>query len=185
MQTVSDKLWINSEIVFDIEQRTLIDKENHERALGENEFRILLLMVTTPNRVINRDDIHHHVWKRRGANVDNSSLTQAISSLRKCLSDSPKNPRFIITEPRVGYKFIGKVNPIEDIDTVSIKQVSEKAKATASSQRPTNQFQALQQKNWYYIIASFLLALTASLVLLDVDNSQATLLFLSKKLSLF
>ncbi len=185
MRMVNDKIWINSEIIFDIERRTLINKENQECALGENEFRILQLMTTNPNVVINRNEIHHEVWKRRGANVDDSSLTQAISSLRKILGDSPKKPRYIVTEPRVGYKFIGKVSSIEDFEHSSIDPHGEKTQVPTSRRLKTNRFQAVQQKNWYYIIASSLLALTASLVLLDVDNSKATLLYLSKKISLF
>lgn len=185
MQMVNDKIWINSETIFDVARRTLINKENQKCTLGENEFRILQLMATKPNRVITRDEIHHYVWKRRGANVDDSSLTQAISSLRKCLGDSPKKPRYIVTEPRVGYKFIGKLNSAEDFEHSSIDPLNEKTQAPTSHRLNTNRFQALQQKNWYYIIASSLLALTASLVLLNVDDSQATLLYLSKKISLF
>ncbi len=77
--------------------------------LGSNESRILLMLSERPNQVISRDELHEFVWRDQGFQVDDSSLTQAISTLRKLLNDSTKAPQYVKTVPKRGYQFIASV----------------------------------------------------------------------------
>ena len=53
--------------------------------------------------------------------MDDSSLTQAISTLRKLLQDSTKSPLYIKTIPKRGYQFIASVeNYIVEPDTIDL-----------------------------------------------------------------
>ena len=54
------------------------------------------------------------VWREQGFEVDDSSLTQAISTLRKALKDSTKSPEFIKTVPKRGYQMIAMVEPLSE-----------------------------------------------------------------------
>ncbi|MFA0232942.1 winged helix-turn-helix domain-containing protein, partial [Vibrio sp. 10N.261.45.A7] len=77
--------------------------------LGSNESRILLMLSERPNEVITRNELHEYVWRDQGFEVDDSSLTQAVSTLRKMLKDSTKSPEFVKTVPKRGYQFIATV----------------------------------------------------------------------------
>ena len=117
MNTIGTKFILAGRYTFDPNNNSLTDKENEEDIvrLGSNESRILLLLVTRPNDVIKRDELHDFVWRKQGFEVDDSSLTQAISTLRKALNDSTKQPEFVKTVPKLGYQMIAEVVPVAPI----------------------------------------------------------------------
>ncbi|MCE0492991.1 winged helix-turn-helix domain-containing protein [Vibrio salinus] len=110
MNTLGTKFILANQFIFDPNSNTLFNKTSEESVrLGSNESRILLMFVLHPLDVIKRDELHDFVWRQQGFEVDNSSLTQAISTLRKILDDSTKSPAFVKTVPKRGYQFIATV----------------------------------------------------------------------------
>ena len=107
----TDKSLIGDRFLFDPYDNSLIDKlENNELIrLGANESRALALLIEEPGAIITRQRLHDHVWREQGFEVDDSSLTQAISTLRKALKDSTKSPAFVKTVPKRGYQMIAPV----------------------------------------------------------------------------
>ncbi|WP_299014778.1 transcriptional regulator [uncultured Photobacterium sp.] len=113
MNNASNKFLIGNRFIFDPYDNSLIDQfENDELTrLGSNESRALSLLIEEPGAIITRIRLHNYVWREQGFEVDDSSLTQAISTLRKALKDSTKSPEFIKTVPKRGYQMIA---PIEE-----------------------------------------------------------------------
>lgn len=111
MSNIGTKYILASRFTFDPNTNSLIDVEyaNEIIRLGSNESRILLLLAEKPNEVISRNELHDFVWREQGFEVDDSSLTQAISTLRKLLKDSTKSPQFVKTVPKRGYQLICSV----------------------------------------------------------------------------
>ncbi|MCG3864657.1 MULTISPECIES: transcriptional regulator [unclassified Photobacterium] len=111
MPTHAKKFLIGQRFIFDPNDNSLIDKlENNELIrLGSNESRALNLLIEDPSLIITRQRIHDYVWREQGFEVDDSSLTQAISTLRKALKDSTKSPAFVKTVPKRGYQIIATV----------------------------------------------------------------------------
>ncbi|TOO08106.1 transcriptional regulator, partial [Vibrio parahaemolyticus] len=87
--------------------------------LGSNESRILLMLAERPNEVLTRNELHEFVWREQGFEVDDSSLTQAISTLRKMLKDSTKSPEFVKTVPKRGYQLICTVERLSPLSSDS------------------------------------------------------------------
>lgn len=114
MSNFDTKFILANRFIFDPTCNLLIDKEavEDECRLGSNESRILFMFVQHPNKVITRNELHNFVWREQGFEVDDSSLTQAISTLRKILKDSTKAPLFIKTVPKRGYQLIASVEVI-------------------------------------------------------------------------
>ncbi|SJN53269.1 Transcriptional activator CadC [Vibrio ruber DSM 16370] len=114
MNTISSKFILAERFTFVPNNNSLVDKENDNETirLGSNESRILLMLAQHPNEVIRRNELHDFVWRKQGFEVDDSSLTQAISTLRKMLNDSTKSPRYIKTVPKRGYQLIASVEPL-------------------------------------------------------------------------
>jgi len=116
MNGIGAKFILADRFTFDSVSNSLIDKNFDDEfvRLGSNESRILLMLSLRPNEVITRDELYDFVWREQGFEVDDSSLTQAISTLRKQLKDSTKSPQFIKTVPKRGYQFIAKVSSADE-----------------------------------------------------------------------
>ena len=73
--------------------------------LTPKEFELLALLARHPNRVLTHRAILTAIW---GANaVDQPEhLWVLVGQLRKKLEPDPANPRYLISEPWVGYRFM-------------------------------------------------------------------------------
>ena len=71
--------------------------------------------------------------------VSDSSLYQAIAQLRRALGDSAKQPRYIETVPKRGYRLIAPVGLLDDTQTAG---TATDATVTVSA-RPSNQAQGV------------------------------------------
>ncbi|MBD1575878.1 MULTISPECIES: winged helix-turn-helix domain-containing protein [Vibrio] len=111
MTSIGTKYILAQKFIFDPYSNTLLDQLNDNEVirLGSNESRILLILIEQSTTVVSRDQLHEYVWRDQGFQVDDSSLTQAISTLRKMLRDSTKSPQFIKTIPKRGYQLISTV----------------------------------------------------------------------------
>ncbi|MCB5359340.1 transcriptional regulator [Vibrio lentus] len=111
MSNIGTKFILAQRFVFDPNSNSLVDQASDGEVvrLGSNESRILLMLSERPNEVITRNELHEYVWRDQGFEVDDSSLTQAVSTLRKMLKDSTKSPEFVKTVPKRGYQFIASV----------------------------------------------------------------------------
>ncbi|WP_375322017.1 transcriptional regulator [Aliivibrio logei] len=136
MNIENNKIIIGNRFLFDPNDNSLIDTLNDEEIirLGGNESRVLSLLIQEPGKVVSRHELHEYVWRDQGFEVDDSSLTQAISTLRKMLQDPTKLPVYVKTVPKRGYQFISTAvaqesdsetelatNPMEDLSTVSME----------------------------------------------------------------
>lgn len=113
---VENKYFLNDRYIFDANNKSLIDQDNEDDItwLGNNESNILLAFISRPKEVLSRDKIHELVWTSNGFHVDESSVIQAISTVRKILKDSAKEPTFIKTIPKHGYQFIATSRKVEN-----------------------------------------------------------------------
>ncbi|WP_428772078.1 winged helix-turn-helix domain-containing protein [Vibrio sp.] len=140
MSNIGIKFNLAERFTFDPNSNSLVDLEDNNELtrLGSNESRILLLLCERPNEVITRNELHEFVWREQGFEVDDSSLTQAISTLRKMLKDSTKSPQFVKTVPKRGYQLICSVNRIAPLFT-NKPAVEELSADEATLETPDNE----------------------------------------------
>jgi len=72
-------------------------------------MRLLLCLADHAGQVVSIEELIHQVWA--GISVSQDSVYQAITSLRRLLGDDPKQPRYIETVPRLGYRMVATVSP--------------------------------------------------------------------------
>ncbi|MEZ8372691.1 transcriptional regulator [Vibrio cyclitrophicus] len=130
MSNIGTKFILAQRFVFDPNSNSLVDQMSDGEVvrLGSNESRILLMLSERPNEVITRNELHEYVWRDQGFEVDDSSLTQAVSTLRKMLKDSTKSPEFVKTVPKRGYQFIATVErsaPLSSSDQSMMTEIAE------------------------------------------------------------
>jgi DNA-binding winged helix-turn-helix (wHTH) protein/TolB-like protein len=75
-------------------------------------MRLLLDLAQHAGQVVSIDDLLERVWS--GVTVTPDSVYQAVAALRRLLEDDPKQPTYIATVPRLGYRMIASVAPWED-----------------------------------------------------------------------
>jgi DNA-binding winged helix-turn-helix (wHTH) protein len=76
--------------------------------LTAQSLELLDVLLETPGELISREMIRHRLWPDSNVEFEHS-LDVLVSRLRTTLGDKSKNPRFIQTVPRKGYRFIGQV----------------------------------------------------------------------------
>src|SRR5437867_10878634 len=75
-------------------------------------IRLLMCLAEHAGEVVSIDDLLTHVWS--GIVVAPDSVYQAVASLRRLLGDDPKQPTYIATVPRLGYRMVATVSPWAD-----------------------------------------------------------------------
>ena len=73
-------------------------------------FQVLQLLLENPQEVVTREELRQRLWPDDRFVDYDLALKRIINRLREVLGDSAKNPRFVETIPRRGYRFIAPVN---------------------------------------------------------------------------
>ncbi len=101
-----------------------ISRNGRTTRLDVRAMRLLLCLADRPAQVVSIDELINQVWA--GVIVSSDSVYQAVTSLRRQLGDDAKQPTYIETVPRLGYRMVAKVRPLED-STVAPKPAAHAA----------------------------------------------------------
>jgi two-component system KDP operon response regulator KdpE len=87
--------------------RHLVTVCDRDVRLTPREFAILELLAANAGRPISAAQILRRVWRSEQA-ATTDAVRVHVSALRRKIEPDPSNPRFIVTEPWVGYRFIAE-----------------------------------------------------------------------------
>lgn len=98
---------------LDAAQRVLLLKSGARALpLTSRAFDTLLYLVEHPGQLLSKATLMQAVWS--DVVVEENSLNQNISLLRRVLGESPGEYRFIVTVPGRGYRFVAEVRTINE-----------------------------------------------------------------------
>ncbi|MGB6157888.1 MAG: winged helix-turn-helix domain-containing protein [Acidobacteriaceae bacterium] len=89
-----------------------IARQGERARLEARAMRLLLCLAEHAGEVVSIDDLLDQVWS--GVIVSPDSVYQAVTSLRRTLGDDPRQPIYIATVPRLGYRMVATVEPWTD-----------------------------------------------------------------------
>jgi transcriptional activator of cad operon len=89
-----------------------MSRSNESIRVEARTLRLLLCLAENAGQVVSIDDLLNKAWD--GVIVTPDSVYQGVASLRRLLGDDPKNPTYIATVPRLGYRMIAPVGPWVD-----------------------------------------------------------------------
>jgi TolB-like protein/DNA-binding winged helix-turn-helix (wHTH) protein len=89
-----------------------ISRDGEAVRVEERTMRLLLCLAGRACQVVSIDDLLSEVWA--GVNVSPDSVYQAVASLRRMLGDDAKEPTYIATVPRLGYRMVARVSRWHD-----------------------------------------------------------------------
>ncbi len=87
-----------------------ISSRQETKKLEHIVMRLLVFLAQNPRQDLTKESILQGVWGEGSHNEE--VLTVAISSLRKALGDPARNPTFIKTLHRFGYRFLVEPRPL-------------------------------------------------------------------------
>jgi DNA-binding winged helix-turn-helix (wHTH) protein/Tfp pilus assembly protein PilF len=96
-------------------------------------FCILSILLEKPGQVITREEMRQRLWSSDTFVDFEHSLNSAIKKLRHALGDSPENPRYIETVPRVGYRFIAPVEQVSATANLDVSVVADRSAESAAT----------------------------------------------------
>lgn len=103
----TSKLWIGDWLVDPASSE--IVREGQTTRLEVRAIRLLLALADRPGEVVSIEDLLNRGWG--DVAVSSDSVYQTMTSLRRQLGDDAKQPKYIETVPRLGYRMVAKVRP--------------------------------------------------------------------------
>jgi transcriptional activator of cad operon len=86
-----------------------ISRNGETARLEARTMQLLMCLAGHAGQVVSIDDLLSEVWGE--VSVSQDSVYQAVASLRRLLGDDPKQPTYIATVPRLGYRMVAAVSP--------------------------------------------------------------------------
>ncbi|MEV0739120.1 response regulator transcription factor [Streptomyces sp. NPDC050549] len=83
-----------------------VTRAGHDIRLTPTEWHLLEILITNPGRLVTQKYLLQEVWGVSQSNKTNY-LRVYMAQLRRKLEGDPSSPRYLITEPGMGYRFEG------------------------------------------------------------------------------
>jgi two-component system KDP operon response regulator KdpE len=90
--------------------RSLVELDGGAIHLTPIEYRLLEAMTTNPGKLLTHQMLLQKVWGP-GYGTESHYLRLYVRQLRQKLGDDPASPRWITTEPGLGYRWIAEPDP--------------------------------------------------------------------------
>jgi TolB-like protein len=104
-------------------QRGALVYEGRSVAIGQKGLLLLHALVRAPAQAVSKTTLMEAAWS--DAIVEESNLSVQIAALRKLLGPQPDGSEWIVTIPRVGYRFAGSVRVLDPVRDGSSPAVSQ------------------------------------------------------------
>jgi two-component system KDP operon response regulator KdpE len=91
------------DLTIDFDRRR-VSRANDDVRLTPKEFELLTLLVSHAGRVLTHRAILRQIWGPHSADQP-EHLRVLVGQLRKKIEPDPAKPRYVLTEPWVGYRF--------------------------------------------------------------------------------
>ncbi|MBL7119234.1 MAG: response regulator transcription factor [Dehalococcoidia bacterium] len=85
--------------------KQLVKRRGEIVRLTRTEYELLAYLVSHCGKVLTHRELLHNVWGPEYGE-ESEYVRTFIRQLRRKIEDDPSNPRFIVTEPRIGYRFV-------------------------------------------------------------------------------
>ena len=81
-----------------------LERDGHSVHVEPKIMHVLVTLAERPGNVLSKEHILRHVWPETF--VSDEVLTRSISELRRVFEDNPREPAYIQTIPKGGYRLL-------------------------------------------------------------------------------
>jgi eukaryotic-like serine/threonine-protein kinase len=111
MSSLNNHLYRFEDFTVDTHQRVLL-RAGKPVALTPKVFETLLILLESSGRIVEKEELKRRLWP--DTFVEDANIAFNIQQLRKTLNDDARNPRYIATVAKRGYRFIADVEVTSD-----------------------------------------------------------------------
>jgi DNA-binding winged helix-turn-helix (wHTH) protein len=94
---------------FDAEKKVLL-RDGKPAQMTPKTLKLLQVLVENQGQIVEKEKLMAEVWA--DSFVEDSNLTFTVRQLRKALGDDAREPIYVETIPRRGYRFIAEVREV-------------------------------------------------------------------------
>jgi len=102
--TTSTSVFTAHDLEVDLSQH-VVKRRGEIIKLTRTEYELLAYLVSHRGKVLTHKELLHNVWGPEYGE-ESEYVRVFINQLRRKIEDDPSNPQFILTEPRIGYRFV-------------------------------------------------------------------------------
>ena len=102
--TTSTSVFTARDLEVDLSQH-VVKRRGEIIKLTRTEYELLAYLVSHHGKVLTHKELLHNVWGTEYGE-ESEYVRVFINQLRRKIEDDPSNPQFILTEPRIGYRFV-------------------------------------------------------------------------------
>lgn len=128
-----------------------ISRGGETARLETRALRLLLCLARRAREVVSIDELLNDAWA--GVAVSQDSVYQAVATLRRELGDDSKEPKYIETVPRMGYRMVAQVGPWDEPPGVSA-ETSQAGNGTEPAAGVAEAPGAQRRRGWRYAWAA-------------------------------
>jgi transcriptional activator of cad operon len=135
-----------------------ISRDGQNVRVEARTMRLLICLANRAGEAVSINELLEQVWA--GVIVTPDSVYQAVALLRRLLGDDPKQPSYIATVPRLGYRMVAAVSPWVDQPApppLSGVDLDEATQTPAGARASTS---GGHHRAWTLVIAGAALSLT-------------------------
>lgn len=96
--------------------------EGRELHLSPKAFELLLRLIEQRSRALSKAELQEHLWP--STFVGETNLPTLVAEIRRALDDSPRDPVYVRTMHRFGYRFVADVAESTATPAVSSRAIS-------------------------------------------------------------
>ena len=98
---------------------------------------MLVAFIERPGELLEKDELMSRLWP--DSFVEEANLAQNVAVLRKALGENSRQPKYILTVPGRGYRFIGEVQslPRESTNGNAVREMNRDHRNPLPTRRPT------------------------------------------------
>lgn len=104
----SGHLLKSGSIILDID-RAVLKKDREEIPLSAQEYKLLLIFMNHPEKILSRDEIFDLLLEGGGGFFEDNTLSVYIKRLREKIESDFADPEYILTHRGLGYKWNKRV----------------------------------------------------------------------------
>jgi len=90
----------------------VLEKDGQPVSIPEKTLAVLCVLVESSGHLVEKETLKQKVWP--DTFVEDTNIAFQASTLRRLLEESANDPRFIVTVPKRGYRFIAEV--VEELE---------------------------------------------------------------------
>jgi two-component system KDP operon response regulator KdpE len=100
---------VTPDFTIDLVAKRVVKADGGDVHLTPTEWRVVEILVKNQGKLVTQRQLLHEAW---GPEYDSQLdyLRTYLAAIRRKLEPEPARPRYFITEPRMGYRFVGDDN---------------------------------------------------------------------------